>query len=120
MLNNKKLNFIKILNFISIFLLLYFIFQNILSFFNQVQYRHLHVDERLVVINPIINVYYQIDIFDRFSEITPVFLKSLLTIASEMILGGTLDYGRIYNNLFIVLAGPFIFYNFETTIILAR
>lgn len=120
MLNNKKYNFIKILNFISIFLLLYFIFQNILSFFNQVQYRHLHVDERLVVINPIINVYYQIDIFGRFSEITPVFLKSLLTIASEMILGGTLDYGRIYNNLFIVLAGPFIFYNFETTIILAR
>jgi len=120
MLNNKKLNFIKILNFISIFLLLYFIFQNILSFFNQVQYRHLHVDERLVVINPIINVYYQIDIFNRFSDITPVFLKSLLIIASEMILGGTLDYGRIYNNLFILLAGPFSFYNFEMTIISGR
>ena len=120
MLNNKKLSFFKFLNYLSIFLIAYFISQNILSFFNQVQYRHLHVDERLVVMNPIINVYYQIDIFNRFSDITPVFLKSLLIIASEMILGGTLDYGRIYNNLFILLAGPFSFYNFEMTIISGR
>ena len=120
MLNQKNSVILKILNYLSICLLLYFISQNILSFFNQTQYRHLHVDERLVVINPIINVYNQIDILDRFSNITPLFLKSILIIASEMVLGGTLDYGRIYNNLFILLVGPFSFYNFETTIILGR
>jgi hypothetical protein len=120
MLNNKILIFVKILNYLSIFLLVYFISQNILSFFNQVQYRHLHVDERLVVMNPIINVYYQIDIFNRFSDLTPGFLKSLLIIASEMVLGGTLDYGRIYNNLFILFAGPFSFYNFKMAIISGR
>ena len=120
MLNNKKLSFVKFLNYLSTFLITYFISQNILSFFNQVQYRHLHVDERLVVMNPIINVFNQIDIFNRFSDISPAFLKSLLIIASEMVLGGTLDYGRIYNNLFILLAGPFSFYNFEMTIIVGR
>ena len=111
---------LKILNYLSIFLLGYFISQNILSFFNQIEYRHLHVDERLVVLNPIINVYYQIDIFDRFADIKPDFLKSTLIIASEMILGGTLDYGRIYNNLFILLAGPFSFFNFEIAIFSGR
>ena len=96
------------------------LFKNILSFFNQIQYRHLHVDERLVVINPILNVYFQVDIYDRFSEITPVFIKNLLVIISEMILGGTLDYGRIYNNLYIVAAGPLSIFNFEVVVIFGR
>ena len=85
MLKIKQLNYLKLLNFLAISIVLYFVIQNILSFFNQIQYRHLHVDERLVVINPILNVYFQVDIYDRFSEITPVFIKNLLVIISEMI-----------------------------------
>ena len=120
MLKIKQLNYLKLLNFLAISIVLYFVIQNILSFFNQIQYRHLHVDERLVVINPILNVYFQVDIYDRFSEITPVFIKNLLVIISEMILGGTLDYGRIYNNLYIVAAGPLSIFNFEVVVIFGR
>ena len=120
MLKIKQLNYLKLLNFLAISIVFYFVIQNILSFFNQIQYRHLHVDERLVVINPILNVYFQVDIYDRFSEITPVFLKNLLVIISEMILGGTLDYGRIYNNLYIVAAGPLSIFNFEVVVIFGR
>ena len=79
MLKIKQLNYLKLLNFLAISIVFILRYSNILSFFNQIQYRHLHVDERLVVINPILNVYFQVDIYDRFSEITPVFYKKFIS-----------------------------------------
>ena len=116
MLNYKKNNLLRALNILAAISLIYLIFQNILSFFNQNEYRYLHIDERLVVMNPIINVYNSIDVFDRFTHISPILLKNIITITAEMVLGGTLDYGRIYNNIFILFVGPLNFFDTKLVI----
>ena len=116
----QNFNFIKIVNRASLAGIIYFIIINIQSFFNQTIYRHLHIDERLVVLNPIINVYQVNDIYSRFQDLAPSFLKNILIICSELVLGGTLDYGRLYNNIFIFIAGPFTFLDYEIVIIVGR
>ena len=120
MLNYKKNNLLRALNILAAISLIYLIFQNILSFFNQNEYRYLHIDERLVVMNPIINVYNSIDVFDRFTHISPILLKNIITITAEMVLGGTLDYGRIYNNIFILFVGPLNFFDTKLVIFSGR
>ena len=116
----KNFNFIKIINRLSLTGIIYLIIINIQSFFNQTTYRHLHIDERLVVLNPIINVYQVNDFYSRFQDLAPSFLKDILIICSELVLGGTLDYGRLYNNIFIFIAGPFTFLDYEIAIIVGR
>jgi hypothetical protein len=116
----KDFNFIKIINIGSLTGIIYLITRNIQSFFNQTTYRHLHIDERLVVLNPIINVYQINDFYSRFQDLAPSLLKNILVICSELILGGTLDYGRLYNNIFIFIAGPFTFLDYEIATIVGR
>ena len=116
----KNFNFIKIINRLSLTGIIYLIIINIQSFFNQTTYRHLHIEERLVVLNPIINVYQVNDFYSRFQDLAPSFLKDILIICSELVLGGTLDYGRLYNNIFIFIAGPFTFLDYEIAIIVGR
>ena len=113
-------NFIKIINRASLAGIIYFIIRSIQSFFNQTTFRHLHIDERLVVLNPIINVYQVNDFYGRFQELAPSVFKNILIICSELVLGGTLDYGRLYNNIFIITAGPFTYLDYEIAIIVGR
>lgn len=113
-------NFIKIINRASLAGIIYFIIRSIQSFFNQTTFRHLHIDERLVVLNPIINVYQVNDIYGRFQDLAPSVFKNILIICSELVLGGTLDYGRLYNNIFIITAGPFTYLDYEIAIIVGR
>ena len=76
----KNFNFIKIINRVSLTGIIYLIIINIQSFFNQTTYRHLHIDERLVVLNPIINVYQVNDFYSRFQDLAPSLLKNILIL----------------------------------------
>jgi len=117
---NEKINYLKYLNIVSLIGFIYFVVLNILGFFNKLNFRHLHIDERIVIMNPVINVYQKIDYYSRFVDVEPEFLKNILIVVSEIVLGGTLDYGRLYKNLFILLAGPFSLISYESVIVVAR
>lgn len=99
--------------------ILYLIFQNILSFLEQTNYRHLHIDERQLL-DSILNVFQIVDEFGRFKNVNEGIFKSFLIILSELIIGGNLDYGRFYTNMFIFLSLPFYFINFQILVFLTR
>ena len=119
---NKKNFFeknLKIVNYISLFLILYLIYQNIVGLLNQLDYRHLHIDERQLI-DSILNVYQLNDEFGRFDSINSETLRNILVVISELVIGGNLDYGRLYTNIFIVGAGPFYYFDFENLLIASR
>lgn len=116
----KKINYLKFFDKISLIGFIYFIVLNVLGFFNKLSFRHLHIDERIVIMNPVINVYQKIDFYSRFTEVEPEFIKNILIVISELVLGGTLDYGRLYKNLFVLIAGPFSLISYELVVIVAR
>ena len=110
---------LKIIDYISLFLILYLIFQNILGLLNQLDYRHLHIDERQLI-DSILNVYQLNDEFGRFDSINSETLRNTLVVISELVIGGNLDYGRLYTNIFIIAAGPLYYLGFESLLIASR
>ncbi len=117
--NNKLKVFLNILNTVAFLLITYLIYKNILSFFYQTEYRHLHIDERQLI-DSILNVFQIQDEYGRYKNLESGILKSFLIIITELIIGGNLDYGRFYSNLFVFFSGPFYFINFKYLIISER
>jgi len=115
MSNNIK----RIFNLLILLLLGYFLFLNLKGSLEQVPYHVLHIDERQVI-DSILNVFQINDEFGRFDSVENEILKKILIVLGELIIGGNLDFGRLWNNLFVFIAGPFYFINTELMIIIGR
>ena len=109
----------RIFNSLILLLLGYFLFLNLKGSLEQVSYHVLHIDERQVI-DSILNVFQINDEFGRFDSVENEVLKKILIVLGELIIGGNLDFGRLWNNLFVFIAGPFYFINTETMIIIER
>ena len=102
----KKLDVLKYLNYVSLLLVTYIIFNFIYMSFELNSYEMLTVDER-IAINDIYNVWILDNEFNRYPNIDNEFLKNLVLVVTELAYGGDLRYGRLWSNLYIVLIGPF-------------
>ena len=114
-----SINSKRIFNSLTVLLLLYFLFLNLKGSLEQVTYHVIHIDERQVI-DSILNVFQVNDEFGRFDSVESENLKKILIILGELILGGNLDFGRLWNNLFVFIAGPFYFISTELMIIIGR
>ena len=113
---NKILSYLNILSFFGV---VYLIIRFVYSSFFLNSYELLFMDERLII-NDIYNVWNLDDEFSRFSNIKDKLLKSSLIVLTEISYGGDLRYGRIWSNIFIVLLGPFTFFNDQVVITTSR
>ena len=114
-----RINLKRIFNFILFISLGYFLYLNVKGAFQQISYHHLHIDERQVI-ETVLNVFQVTDQFNRFESISNNFFKSILTILGEILIGGNLDFGRLYKNIFVFFAGPFYFLDTTAVIIVER
>ena len=113
---NKILSYLNILSFFGV---VYLIIRFVQSSFFLNNYELLFMDERLII-NDIYNVWILDDEFSRFSNIKDNLLKSAFIVLTEISYGGDLRYGRIWSNIFIVLSGPFTFFNDQAVITTSR
>lgn len=113
-MKNKKL-----FNSLLWILIVYFLFLNLKGSLQQVSYHVLHIDERQVI-DSVLNVFQINDEFQRFEFVQNKSLKKLLIILGELIVGGNLDFGRLWNNIFVFIAGPFYFINTDLVIVTGR
>ena len=97
----------------------YFLFLNLKGSLEQTSYHVIHIDERQVI-DSILNVFQINDEFGRFDSVENENLKKTLIVLGELIIGGNLDFGRLWINLFVLISGPFYFINTETMIIIER
>ena len=95
-----RINLKRIFNFILFISLGYFLYLNVKGAFQQISYHHLHIDERQVI-ETVLNVFQVTDQFNRFESISNNFFKSILTVLGEILIGGNLDFGRLYKNIFV-------------------
>lgn len=89
-------------------------------FFNSFQsniYEVLFIDERMLI-DDIYNVWLAEDLYNRFSSVTNVNLKKILSIIIELAYGGDLRYGRLWSNVFVILIGPLTLIN-DTVVIMS-
>ena len=93
----------RIFNSLILLLLGYFLFLNLKGSLEQVSYHVLHIDERQVI-DSILNVFQINDEFGRFDSVENEVLKKILIVLGELIIGGNLDFGRLWNNLFVFIA----------------
>ena len=114
-----RINLKRIFNFILFISFGYFLYLNVKGAFQQISYHHLHIDERQVI-ETVLNVFQVTDQFNRFESISNNFFKSILTILGEILIGGNLDFGRLYKNIFVFFAGPFYFLDTTAVIIVER
>jgi hypothetical protein len=109
----------RIFNALTLLLVGYFLFLNLKGSLEQVSYHVIHIDERQVI-DSILNVFQINDEFGRFNTVESENLKKILIILSELFIGGNLDFGRLWNNIFVFIAGPFYFISTELIIISER
>lgn len=114
--NNKTQKYISRLTIILIFSLLAL---NIKNIFIKLEYIFLFVDERQLI-DDIYNVFFFNDEFERFANVSNSFIKKTLILFSEIIIGGNLDYGRLWNNMFVFICAPFFFFSDSLPIIIER
>ena len=111
--------FIKLINIFALFLITYFSYKHVLSFYNKLDYKLIFIDERQLI-DSILNIFQFVDEFGRFDEISSPIVKKVFVVASELIIGGNLDFGRLYTNFFVIFAGPFYLISFENLLIVSR
>ena len=109
----------KVFNILLWTLLAYFLFLNLRGSLEQVSYHVLHIDERQVI-DSVLNVFQVNDEFQRFESIENNSLKIILVILGELVIGGNLDFGRLWNNIFVFIAGPFYFISSDLVIVAGR
>ena len=109
----------KIFNLLTLLLIGYFLFLNLKGSLEQTSYHVIHIDERQVI-DSILNVFQINDEFGRFDSVENEVLKKTLIVLGELIIGGNLDFGRLWNNLFVLISGPFYFISTELMIIIER
>ena len=114
--NNKTQKYISRLTIILIFSLLVL---NIKNIFIKLEYIYLFVDERQLI-DDIYNVFFLNDEFERFSNVSNLYIKKILIFFSEIIIGGNLDYGRLWSNVFVFICAPFFFFSDSLPIIIER
>ena len=73
-----------------------------------------------MLIDDIYNVWLMEDIYGRFSSIQNQTIKNILVVFIELAYGGDLRYGRLWYNLFIILAGPATFISDTAVIVFSR
>lgn len=105
--------------FLSVVLIGYIFFLVSSSSFDRLNYIYLHIDERQLI-DDIYNVYFFNDEFGRFDNLQEGFLKKTLIFFTEILLGGNLDYGRIWNNIFVLFCAPFFSVNNTLPILIER
>jgi hypothetical protein len=103
MKNNKNL---KSLSHFALIVVIVVFLLNIKNIFIKLNYIYLFVDERQLI-DDIYNVFFLNDEFQRFSNIDNQFVSKVLIFFSEILIGGNLDYGRLWNNLFVFICAPF-------------
>jgi hypothetical protein len=82
-------------------------------------YEVLFIDERMLI-DDIYNVWLMEDIYGRFLSIQNQTIKNILVVFIELAYGGDLRYGRLWYNLFIILAGPATFISDTAVIVFSR
>lgn len=107
------------LNNISILILIYVIFQNFENVFQRLDYILIHIDERQLI-DDIYNLAFFNDEFDRFLDINNQLIKKILILITELIIGGNLDYGRLWNNIFVIPSAPLFLVSNTAPIIFER
>ena len=85
----------KIFNLLTLLLIGYFLFLNLKGSLEQTSYHVIHIDERQVI-DSILNVFQINDEFGRFDSVENENLKKILIILGELIIGGNLDFGRLW------------------------
>ena len=113
------LNFKRIYNFVIFLSLGYFLYLNIKGAFQQTSFHYLHIDERQVI-ESALNVFQLNDEFNRFDSVSNSFLRNSLIVLAEIVVGGNLDFGRLYKNIFVFFAGPFYIFNTTAVILVER
>lgn len=109
----------KLLNTFALFLIVYFSYEHVVSFYNKLDYKLIFIDERQLI-DSILNIFQFVDEFGRFDEISSPTIKKVLIVVSELVIGGNLDFGRLYTNFFVIFAGPFYLISFENLLIVSR
>ena len=109
----------RVFNSLLWILIAYFLFLNLKGSLQQVSYHVLHIDERQVI-DSVLNVFQINDEFQRFESVENKSLKKLLIILGELVVGGNLDFGRLWNNIFVFIAGPFYFISTDLVIVTGR
>lgn len=115
----KQIKILRVFRFISYLVFILFLILNVKGSFQHPSYHFLHVDERQVV-DSIFNVFQINDEFDRFIGVSNKLLQLTFTILAELVIGGNLEFGRLWNNFYILFAGPFFFVGPEVSIIVER
>lgn len=82
-------------------------------------YEVLFIDERMLI-DDIYNVWLMEDIYGRFLSIQNQTIKNIFVVLIELAYGGDLRYGRLWYNLFIILAGPATFISDTAVIVFSR
>jgi len=106
----------RVFNSLLWILIAYFLFLNLKGSLQQVSYHALHIDERQVI-DSVLNVFQINDEFQRFESVENKSLKKLLIILGELVVGGNLDFGRLWTNIFVFIAGPFYFISTDLVIV---
>ena len=109
----------KLLNTFALFLIIYFCYFHVFNFYNKLDYKLIFVDERQLI-DSVLNIFQFVDEFGRFDEISSPIIKKVFIVASELVIGGNLDFGRLYTNFFVIFAGPFYLISFENLLIFSR
>ena len=73
-----------------------------------------------MLIDDIYNVWLMEDIYGRFLSIQNQTIKNIFVVLIELAYGGDLRYGRLWYNLFIILAGPATFISDTAVIVFSR
>ncbi len=95
------------------------LFVFIFNAFKSNNYEVLFIDERMLV-DDIYNIWLFDDIFNRFRDISNIYLKNLFIFITETSYGGDLRYGRLWSNFFVFFAGPATFFGDTAVISFAR
>lgn len=69
----------------------------------------LFIDER-ILIDDIYNIWLLDDVFNRFQNISNIYLKNILILITEVSYGGDLRYGRLWSNFYAIVLGPLSFF----------
>ena len=113
---NKTLKYI---SYLSLIIISFLLILNLKNIFFKLDYIYLHVDERQLI-DDIYNVFFLNDEFNRFIRIENNFFRNVLILISELIIGGNLDYGRLWNNIFVLICAPFFLFSNTAPIIVER
>ena len=95
------------------------LFVFIFNAFKSNNYEVLFIDERMLV-DDIYNIWLFDDIFNRFRDISNIYLKNLFIFLTETSYGGDLRYGRLWSNFFVFFAGPATFFGDTAVISFSR